>query len=95
MQHALRRGQHLHAFGRQPGIGARTLDDHHAVLLLQCADGIGQRRLRDVAGLRGTAEVAVFVERDQVAQGRQDIHGAIYSAQVRKPVKPSSRSASA
>ena len=80
MQHALGRGQHPLALGRETGKSAVTLDNHHPKLSLQRAQRVGQCRLSDVASLRRPAKVPVLMQRQQVAQGRQQVHARARSA---------------
>ena len=77
VQHALGGGQHALAFGRKAFKAAAPAHHHHAKLFFQRAQGVRQGRLRDVAGLRRPAKVPVLVQRHQVAQGREQVHGAV------------------
>ena len=76
VQHAVRGGQHRLALVREAGVGAAALDDHHAELGLQRPQRVRQGRLRDVAGLRGAAEMAVLAQRDQIAHRGEQVHAA-------------------
>jgi len=40
----------------------------------QRAQRVGQRRLGDVAGLRGAAEMLVLAQRDQIAHRSEQVH---------------------
>ena len=82
VQHALGRGQHPLALGRETGKGAVALDDHHPELSLERPQRVGECRLRDVTGLRGPTEVPVLMQRHQVAQGRQQVHARARGAWV-------------
>ena len=75
VQHALGGGQHALAFGRKAFKAAAPAHHHHAKFFFQRTQRVGQGRLRDVAGLRGAAKVPVLVQRHQVAQGREQVHG--------------------
>jgi hypothetical protein len=77
VQHALRRGQHAFALGREAFEAAAPAHHDHAKLLFQRAQCVGQRGLRDVAGLRRPAKVPVLMQRHQVAQGREQVHGMV------------------
>ena len=77
VQHAVGRRQHRLALVREPGVSAPALDDDHAELGLQRAQRVRQRRLRDVAGLRGATEVAVLVQRPEIAHRREQVHAAL------------------
>ena len=74
MQHAVGAGPHGFALGCEAGVGAAPPHDDDAELGFQRAQRIGERGLGDVAGLGGTAEVLVFVQRHQVAHRRQQVH---------------------
>ena len=60
-QSPLRRFQHRLTFACQPSIGARSLDDRDTELFFERTQRVGQRRLSDVAGLGGPAEMTMFV----------------------------------
>jgi hypothetical protein len=76
VQHAPRAGQHPLTFGRQALVAAAAPHDGHAHVGLQRPQGIRQRRLGDVAGLRRAAEVAVLLQGGEVTQGVQQVHRA-------------------
>ena len=65
--------EHALAVGGQPVEALAALDDRDAQLLFELADAARERRLRDVAGLRGAREVLLPRERDQVLQ-LADVH---------------------
>src|SRR5690606_26616930 len=62
---------------------AAALDEGHAEQRLELADAGREGRLRDVRGVGGAAEVAVFVQRHEVLQlldrGQVDAHSAACS----------------
>ena len=65
---------HPGADRRQRHLGLAALEHLHAELVLQLADGQGQRRLADEAALGGAAEVQFPGDGDDVAQ-RVEVHG--------------------
>ena len=67
-QRPLRPAEDPLALGRQPLELAAAPHERDAELALQAADARRQRRLRDVAGRRGAAEVALAVERREVLE---------------------------
>ncbi len=75
MQQAVGMGQGQFTLGGQPFVLAATPHDGGAQAVFQRPDGVGQRRLGDVAGLRRPAEVAVFGQGGQVAQRFEQVHG--------------------
>ena len=76
VQHALRRGEHLLPFRREPFVLAAAANDGDAELGLERAQSVRQRRLRDVASLRRPAEVPMLLERREVAHRLEQIHAA-------------------
>ncbi len=64
----LRPRQHPLALGRQALEPPPAHDQRHAQLALQAADRLRQRRLRHVARRRGTSEVPLPVERDEILE---------------------------
>ena len=91
VQHAVRAGQHPLTLGRQALVLAAAAHDGHAELLLERADRVRQRRLGDVAGLGGAAEVARLRQRAEVAHRVEQIHGAILRAGLPLRVSPDAR----
>jgi hypothetical protein len=75
VQHALGRSQHTLALGRETFEAAAPAHHHHAEFLLERAQRVGEGGLRDVAGGSRTAKVPVLVQRDEVAQGGEQVHG--------------------
>ena len=73
-QRALRPAEDQLALGRQPLELAPAPDERDAELALEAADARRQRRLRDVAGGGGAAEVALAVQRGEVLE-LPDEHG--------------------
>ena len=83
-QHAPCTVEYAHAFRGQPDIGTATQDNGTTEFLLHRAQGVGQGRLGDVAGLGRAAEVLVLIERDQVLERAEQVHGV---AAVGRPLR--------
>ena len=64
----MRPEHHALALAREPLEALPAPDERHAELGLELAQPGRERRLRDVAGARGAAEMALPLERDEVLE---------------------------
>ena len=65
---AFRRGDDVTSGDSGPHTAGVALEDAHPELMLQLAQGVGQRGLADVQDLGGATEIASLLDGDHVAQ---------------------------